>query len=134
MDVTWRSRLQLVHVPATATAATTATATTAATTSAIGPGSGPSLERARTRLPGPGGTGVRVHVIAGYDVHADVTGWTAGTVSGPPRERHRRLAATVVEQVDVRVAEVPVTGAVNQVVEARLAEGQPRQVVEHLSR
>jgi len=37
-----------------------------------------------------------------------------------------------VEQVDVRVAEVTVAGAVHQVVEAGLAEGQPREVVEHL--
>jgi len=65
-------------------------------------------------------------------VHADVAGRAAGAVAGPPRERHRRLAAAVVEQVDVRVAEVPVTGAVHQVVEAGLAEGQPREVVEHL--
>jgi len=39
-----------------------------------------------------------------------------------------------VEQVDVRVPEMPVPGAVHQVVEARLAQRQPRQVIEHLRR
>jgi len=65
-------------------------------------------------------------------VDANVAGRAGGAVAGPSRERHRRLAAAVVEQVDVRVAEVPVAGAVHQVVEAGLAECQPREVVEHL--
>jgi len=119
--------LQLVYVPAAAAAtAATAAAGTAAATTAVRPDPGSALKRTRTGLPRPGGTGVRVHVVAGYDMHADVAGRPAGTVPGPSRERHRRFAATVVEQVDVRVPEVPVPGAIHQVVEARLAQGQPR--------
>lgn len=52
----------------------------------------------------------------------------------PPRERHRSLAAAVVEQIDVGAAEVSVTGAVDDVVDARLAESQPREVVEQVGR
>lgn len=125
------SDLQLVHVSAT-TAAASAAAATAAATAAVGPGPGPALQRARARFPGPGGAGVRVHVVAGYDVDADVAGRAADAVARPPRECHRGLAAAVMEQIDVRVPEVPVPGAVDQVVKARLAERQPRQIVEHL--
>lgn len=63
------------------------------------------------RAAAPGGAAPlrrRVHVIAGYDVHADIPRGAAAAVSAlPPGERHRRLAAAVVEQVDVRVPEVP---------------------------
>lgn len=124
-------RLQLVHVSA-ATSSTAAAATAATAPPAVGPGPWPALQRTRAGLARPRGTGVRVHVVAGYDVHAHVAGRPAGTIAGPPRKRHRGLAAAVVEQVDVRVPEVPVAGAVHQVVEARLAERQPREIVEHL--
>lgn len=123
-----RGRLQLIHVSTAAAAASTAAAAT------VGTGPGSSLERTRARLPGSRGAGVRVHVVAGYDVYADIARRPAAAFPAPPRERHCRLAATVVEEVDVSVAEVPVSGAVHQVVEARFAEREPRQVVEHLRR
>lgn len=49
----------------------------------------------------------------------------------PPRRGHKgRLAATVIEQVHVRVPEVPVRQAVDDIVEAGLAHPDPRTVVE----
>lgn len=53
----------------------------------------------------------------------------------PPRCGHkRRLAATVIEQVHVGVAEVAVREAVDYVVEAGLAHAHPGTVVEGLVR
>jgi len=73
---------------------------------------------------------VRVHVIAGDDVYAHVARGPRRLGARPPRERYRRLAEAVVEQVHVSVTEVAVRHAVQEVVETGLAEGEPRQVVE----
>lgn len=81
------------------------------------------------------GAGVRVHVVPGDDVDAHFARRPSNPLSArPPRERHGSLAAAVVEQVDVGAAEVPVAGAVDDVVDTRLAECQPRKVVEQVGR
>lgn len=81
------------------------------------------------------GAGVRVHVVPGDDVDAHFSRRPRHPLGPrPPRERHGSLAAAVVEQVDVGAAEVSVTGAVDDVVDARLAESQPREVVEQVGR
>lgn len=79
--------------------------------------------------------GVRVHVVSGDDVDAHFARRPGHTLGArPPRERDGGLATAVVEQVDVSTAEMPVAGAVDDVVDARLAESEPRQVVEQVGR
>ncbi len=77
-------------------------------------------------------TRVRVHIIAGYDVDPHVARGTRALRSGPAGEGDRSLAAAIVEQFHVGVAEVPVHEAIQQIVEAGLAKGEPRGQVEHL--
>lgn len=73
--------------------------------------------------------GVRVHVVAGYDVHSHIRPrhFLLPSTSG----RHGRLAAAIVEQVEIRIAEVAVGNAVDNVVEAGLGQAQPGGAVEH---
>lgn len=75
-------------------------------------------------------TGVRVHVVAGYDVHAHIR-WRPTHIGAlAPRHRHGRLAATVVKQIHVCVAKVFVRDAVDDVVKARLCQTDPERRVE----
>lgn len=74
---------------------------------------------------------VRVHVVTGNDVHPNVGRWSTHVGTLSPRHGHRRFAATVVEQIDVSIAEVFVGNAVDDVVEAGLAESDPGGGVEH---
>ena len=79
--------------------------------------------------------GVRVHVVAGYDVDAHVRRRPVATVRPlAPRDGHRRLAAAVVEQADVGAAEVPIGETVDDVVKAGLGQPDPDGRVEHAVR
>lgn len=76
-------------------------------------------------------TGVRIHIISGNDVDTHIRRGTTHVVPLTPRNRNRRLAAAIVEKVDVRVAEVTIRDAIDDVVEAGLAQTDPGGVVEH---
>lgn len=71
-----------------------------------------------------------VHVVAGYDVHTHVGRRPTDVVALPSRHRHCRLAAAVMEQVHVRVPEMPIRDAVDDIVEARFAQANPGGCVE----
>lgn len=73
---------------------------------------------------------VRVHVVAGNDVHTHVRRWPRHIGALSSRHRHRCLAATVMEQIDVRIAEVTVRDAIDDIVKARFAQSDPGTVVE----
>lgn len=75
------------------------------------------------------GARVRVHVVAGDDVYPDVGRRSVAVGSLPPRNGYRRLAAAVVEQADVRAAEVPIGQTVDHIVEAGLGQPDPGRVV-----
>lgn len=71
-----------------------------------------------------------VHVVSGYDVHAHIGRWPTDVIALSPRHRNCRLAAAVMEQVYVRVAEMPIRDAVDDIVEARFAQSNPGSRVE----
>lgn len=75
-------------------------------------------------------TGIRVHIVSGNNVHAHIGRRPAHIVALPARHRHGRLAAAVVKQIHVRIAKVPIRDAVDDIVEARLAQPNPGGRVE----
>lgn len=75
-------------------------------------------------------TRVRVHVVAGNDVDAHIGCWTANFVALAPRHRHRRLAAAVMKEVNVRITEMTVADAVDDIVETGFDEANPGGRVE----
>lgn len=74
---------------------------------------------------------IRIHVVTRNDVHPHIGRRPAHVRSLAPLHRHRRLAATVVEQVHIRIAEMPIRQAVNHIVKARLGQPNPGGRVEH---
>lgn len=76
-------------------------------------------------------TRVRIHIVAGNDVHAHIGRRPTHVVALASRHRHRCLAAAIVEQIDVGIAKVSIGAAIDDVVEARLAQPNPGGVVEH---
>lgn len=81
-------------------------------------------------ISGPLRACVWVHVVARYDVNSHIrSGCRIGlstSCSG-----HCRLAATIVEQIEVCVAEMAISYAVDYVVKARLGQSEPCRIVEH---
>jgi len=77
-------------------------------------------------------TGRRTRVRVN-DVHSEAHVARISTLSTArsPREAHRGLAAAVMKKLDVSAAKVAVRYAVEQIVEARLGQGEPGQVVKH---
>lgn len=77
-----------------------------------------------------GGGRVGVHYVDPGEL--DVARGASVAGPGATGEADRGLAAAVVEELDVGAAEVTVGHAVQQVVEARLGQGEPGQVHHHL--
>lgn len=79
-------------------------------------------------------TRIRIHIVSGNDVDSHIGRRSTHFVPLAPRHRNGRLAAAVVEQIDVRIAKVPVRDAIDDVVEAGLAQSEPGGIVEHAIR
>lgn len=70
-------------------------------------------------------TGVRVHIVTGNNVHANIRGRTTNIVPLAARHGHRRLAAAIVKQIYVSIAKMPIRDAIDDVVKARFAQSNP---------
>lgn len=70
-------------------------------------------------------TRIRIHIVAGNDVDANIRCWTAYFVTLTSRHRHRCLAAAIVKEVDVRITKMTIADAVDDIVQTRFDESNP---------
>lgn len=73
-----------------------------------------------------------IHIIPGYNVHPNIARRPHTLRPLSPRERHRRLTATIMKQIHVSTAKMPIHHAIQNAIDAGLGDREPRKIIEHV--